>query len=579
MAIPREEHALLSHLDNLHSEAKKVTDAVSTNWDSYIDTYKGRSWRGTRPPHFTANATEFVVNQKVALLTESKPDIQIIALKTGMTRTSEVIEQTIRALWDENHVQSELERLALNGAVLGNGFVETTWDSRANGGLGNIIISSLDPRTVSFDPFVTDISRLADAQYIIIEKVMTLQEIRLRYPGRGQLVTAESNLGPPTRAHTGIKSPTSHISSVAHLPGKPQSTDAIPRATVKIYWLRDDQLDPATGKPMFPNGRFIVRGGNIILADDQNPFWDGNFPIDGFNWDIDIEHAWGRGEVQRFTRIQNSIDRIGDSLVRNMLINNNTVLIGDNDALDPDQWKTLTNIEGLIIKKRAGREFTRQAPPVLPPEFFGIPRQLIDLISMLSGMREVVQGTRPGGITSGVAVEGLQQSALTLVRRVARNLETTMCGVGQKLISRIFQFFNSDRMLMRVGQNEDWQSYAFSRKELLQQVLINGDGSPVPTEDIGLRLRSAFNDFRFLIRPGSSLAQSRIQRGIQAISLFQLGLIDDEEVMRVVEWPDRDAVLQRAKIKQAASGQMPRTGSAQAQRRVASSLEKLGGQG
>jgi len=434
-----------------------------------------------------------------------------------------------------------------------------------------------DPRSVTFDPMVTNIWDLHKGEYIVIEEVLTLPEIRQRWPGRGQLVKADKTLGLPTRPHKGVQSPTERISNA--LFGKAsKSSETLPRSKVRTYWLKDPTFNTETNRPAFAGGRMVIRGGeDIILVDQPNQYWDGIFPIDGFNWDIDPDHGWGRGEIQKLTRLNEAIDRSGDGFVRNFLLNNNTVVIGDADALDPSQWGNLTNLEGLVIKKRPGRELRREPPPVLPPEFAQIPAQLIELGSMLTGMREVTQGVRPGGTTSGVAIEGLQASALTLVRRVARNLEATLSGVGQKLVSRIFQFYDKDRVMMMLGETEAWKQYAFLRDGLLKELRTGSNGNLLPPEDFRKRLNNAFRDFRFLIRPGSSLAASRIQRGLQAVNLFQLGLIDDEEVLRTVEWPNRDEVLQRARVKQAAQGNVPRTGSAQAQRKTLSSMEELGG--
>lgn len=584
--VPQSERELISYLDSLEDEAKQLKDEVSKPWDSLVDQYKGHSWKGKRPPHFQANVTEFFVNQKAGMLTESKPDIQVLPNREGLEETAQILEDTIKAIWDEQKVQDAIERAALVSGILGASFFETGWDPLAGGGLGAITVRYRDSRTVMFDPMVVEIGRMSEGQYVIVKEVLPLSEIRKRYPVRGQLVTPEESLGLPVRPHRRTTSPIerttpSETTSVFGFSrARRKAGDVIPRASITTAYIADDRFDPELNRPAFPGGRRIIRAKDILLADDPNPFWDGVQPIDGLNWDIDPDHAWGRGEVQRLVRVQESLDRLGDSLIRNLLINNNSVTIADLDALDPEEWGKISNLEGLIIKKRPGREYKREAPPVLPPEFFDVPQKLIDIGSGLTGLREVTQGVRPGGITSGVAIEGLQLSALTLVRRVARNLETTLSSVGQKLISRIFQFFDEDRMVMRLGPSDEWQQYSFSRQELLRQLRTDPKtGELLSPADFRKRMRNAFSEFKFLIRPGSSLASSRMQRGLMAVNLLQLGVIPAREVLRVVEWPgDHDTLLQEAAAERAAmGGGGPATGSAQAQRRSMTSMEKLGG--
>jgi hypothetical protein len=83
--------------------------------------------------------------------------------------------------------------------------------------------------------------------------------------------------------------------------------------------------------------------------------------------------------------------------------------------------------------------------------------------------------------------------------------------VGQKMISRIFQFYTSDRVLFQQGATREWMAYTYVR----QQLLLDDDGNARPLEE----QEKLFRDFKFLVTPGSSLAATRVQRTMAALQL------------------------------------------------------------
>jgi hypothetical protein len=54
---------------------------------------------------------------------------------------------------------------------------------------------------------------------------------------------------------------------------------------ISQYWLRSDQMGD-DGKPLYPTGRVIHRAANqaLILDDAPNPYWDGHWPVDIWDW-------------------------------------------------------------------------------------------------------------------------------------------------------------------------------------------------------------------------------------------------------------------------------------------------------
>jgi hypothetical protein len=58
-----------------------------------------------------------------------------------------------------------------------------------------------------------------------------------------------------------------------------------------------------------------------------------------------------------------------------------------------------------------------------------------------------------------------------------------------------------------------------------------------------------------MVVPGSSLAMSKMQKVMMATQLFQLGLIDELELLKTMEYPNAEKVALDAKKRRAAMAQ------------------------
>lgn len=532
---------LLRFLDSLDEEGKSARELSAKHWDESMRQLKGDQWRMSRNPHFMANIIKNQVDRKVAALTEVKPTIKVVPTKGQLEGAATILNQTIKALWDAQQVDQVLYRLSRMAMTVGAGFLHTYWDSAADGYKGDIQIRMLDPRRVVIDPGVTEAENLKDGAYIAIETFDTLNNIRQRFPGRGALVKADSQYSSTLMPKNyggggGVISAVLRQMPRVFKPGPAIKQGPIQRAILREYWIRDPQIG-LDGQPLYPTGRHVIRAGDVVLVDENNPYWDGMWPIDMFDWSPDLDSPWGLGEVPELRRLQEAFNRIGDGIVRNALISNNVKIIADMDALEPDQWDQVTNEDGLIIKKRPGREFTYEYPREMPAYLFQLMTQLIQMAEMLTGNTDLSKQSPSGGPLAASALEGIQAQAQTLVRAVARRLEGVLERMGQKLISRVIQFYTHDRVLHMLGPSNEWIGYTYER----QKMLTKDDGSLRQA----LEREQMFKDFRFLVVPGSSLATTRVQRTMMAMQLrAALGVVPPvKTILKEADLGDPDELI------------------------------------
>jgi hypothetical protein len=233
----------------------------------------------------------------------------------------------------------------------------------------------------------------------------------------------------------------------------------------------------------------------------------------------------------------------------------NPIWIADIGAVDTDN---ITNAPGLIIEKTPGSEVRREMGLPLPGSVNTLYEQAVTSFDRIFGSNEVSLGLRPPGVTSGVAIDSLQEAAQTRLRLKARNMELTLNQLAQMYVSRVFQFYSAERFFALVQDGQPPEVFRFQIEQepeyagwylaTVQKMHKDQMGRIVPSEEQKrFRTKGVF-DVRATV--GSNLPFAKAARSERAIQLFQLGVLDAEELLRAVEWPGWEKVLQRIQEKQ-----------------------------
>ena len=533
------EQCLLKALDAIADEACRVKDhwVKDTDLTRDLDLYRGKLKGNADDRYFDCNFVGAFIDRMVAQLTDNRPIIRLENRKAGISKVARSVEKVIQCVWDESKVQRGLFKLANNAAVNRSAGLYTGFDTDLN--TPNVELLRIGQ--VLIDPNVVESGQVDSAEYVRIERVMTLSEIRAKFPGRGALVKSDVNVS------TIGQEPKKRTSMLDAFRQTTVSKDTIGRARVYEWFIQDRQTAD-DGTRLFPSYRRIICSDDVVLWDGPNPFWDGRIPVDWFDWMVDPEHIWGHSESARLRKMQLAFNQLIDGLVENQLLTNIISVVGDADALPPEQWKKLQNIKSSLLLQKKNRNSTLT---VTPPAPFGqdkiqIARSIFTYAQLLTGVTDVTLGDAPGSLQSGLAIEGLQEGANLMTRARASRLEDLMARVGQKLIARVFQFVTSDRVFTMVGPTAEAVAYAMARAELF----VDDAGQPMTPA----AQREALRFMRFSVLPGSSAPGSRLARARMMAELVKLGAASRRDVLLAADFQDPDEMLKRA---QEDAGQNP----------------------
>jgi hypothetical protein len=322
------------------------------------------------------------------------------------------------------------------------------------------------------------------------------------------------------------------------------TTSVVPRSVVRDFWVRDRKTRDG-GKLAFPGWREILVVGGCIVEDGQSPYIDGNLSFDMMEWDFNVDSAYGLNEVLKLEMPQLMFNKVLATVIENSVLMSNGIWVGDTNALSEKDWERLSNEPGSFVKKRPGAELRREGGVALPANLTQVLTLLLTGLEKLSSITEVSEGRRPGQVTSGAGIEALQLAASTAIRLKARQIESLIQRIGQKMIARIFQYYTEDRVFNFVGEAGGMKQFIYEREKIRELV-----------EKSGGTMLTAFQDFTYKVVPASSLALTKWQKGLIAMQLFQAGAIDREALLEAVEYPNREEILKRTKEAQQ-SGEEP----------------------
>ena len=210
-----------------------------------------------------------------------------------------------------------------------------------------------------------------------------------------------------------------------------------------------------------------------------------------------------------------------------------------------------------MIEKHPGSEVGRQEGVQLQPFVLQMIDRLKDWWNELSGSQDVMRGIAPGSVTAASAIADLQNAAQTRMRAKMKNLDAYLQDFGQQYASRVMQFYTAPQVYRLTGKDGSEQYFKMHMSK-------SPEGNPVAMvqryTDTGLldpevksyQLRGKL-DVR--VTTGSSLPFSKVENQNRAYQLFDRGIIDAEEVLKSLDYPNFEAIQQRMQEKAAAQAQ------------------------
>jgi hypothetical protein len=595
----QEERQAVALAEKLFQKAKRARAKYDKDWVTYFRYFRGDQWSQKRPSYRHSEVINVItsnIRNMFPILTDPQPQVQTTPEEPSDYEFSEIINEVISGKWDRENYNTIVGDCLIDAAVVGTGIAGVPWVDSLAQGVGDFTFESTDPAHIFPDPSARDINDRRGKFFCLAEPV-DIAELKDDYPDKKDKIKADLSEAIAYSSYLdeaqefAFKSPVDNRMMVAESRSAIQGGNPDLALKLTVYILSDEVVarkeslvDAQTGEKTeilhevkkYPNGRKIVTASGILLCDDEIEYEDGKFPYARLINDIIPRCFWGEGEIQSQRSPQDITNKLISYFLDYMILVGNPHWVIDSEAqVDVDN---ITNEPGMILLKKKGGE-ARQEQGVSPPPYLINTLQYFmgEVFSKVSGQNEISQGSISKANLSGEAISQLTEASQTRLRAKARNIDAFLNQVGQLMLSRILQFYEIPRIVRISGKADSAAKYfkfavtkqpvtdAYGQpklgptgKPLLQSVAtyakyIAGNEGPGQFETPKqLPLKGAL-DVR--ITTSTALPFLKAKAEDQAERLFKDGILDAEDFLDRIDYPNREKIIEKWKQRQAAQAQ------------------------
>lgn len=558
-----DEHRLWTWLEDLANESERVRreEAKFDNYDDYLDMYYGKHWPTVIPsfrPPIVVNELRTLILSEASDLTENAP--RIFVTKDPRTQGRDLqVERALRAVWEREQVDIKLMYACVWALICGTSFLSVGWDPDAHGGLGDVTVDWVDPRTVLPDPDARDDKTWL---YVMREQVLDIHEIRRLFPVSGMRVNPDDNystkdgeakesggspnyVGPLTPSGSymhgsaaGYKKARARVLDIVFkddsteevlvpdllasmdlaVNGKPDEPDAVENLEAPMKSER---------RPLYPDGRRIIAANGVLLYDGPNPHPGGDFGLLRVVLEPVPDRFWGIGFVEQTKELQLGADKLASNVLENAIrLNNGIIVSTTNTGLD---WETFAGIPAQIVQINPGSEFKIQYPPPMPADMIKAPWTTLDMQRRILGFQDARVGAPGKGNVSAELTETEISQAQSTTRLRARMLHATVQRLAEMIFARMANGYAQPRSIPAVD-GEDFKPIVWE-----------------PLDDP--------RHYALYVDKGSFTVMSKTMLRRLSLLLRKLNVIDRKAALTAIGWPDADAVAKRMDDAEAAAAQ------------------------
>lgn len=595
----QEERQAVALAEKLFQKAKRARAKYDKDWVTFFRYFRGDQWSQKRPSYRHSEVINVVtsnIRNMFPILTDPQPQVQTTPEEPSDYEFSEIINEVISGKWDRENYNTIVGDCLIDAAVVGTGIAGVPWVDSLAQGLGDFTFESTDPAHIFPDPSARDINDRRGKFFCIAEPV-DIAELKDEYPDKKDKIKADLSEAIAYTSYLdeaqefAFKSPVDNRMMVAESRSAIQAGNPDLALKLTVYIKSDEVVsrketlvDAQTGEKTetlqdvkkYPNGRKIVTASGVLLCDDEIEYEDGNFPYSRLINDIIPRSFWGEGEIHSQKSPQDITNKLISYFLDYMIIVGNPHWVIDSEAgVDVDN---ITNEPGMILLKKKGGE-ARQEQGVSPPPYLINTLQYFmgEVFSKISGQNEISQGSISKANLSGEAISQLTEASQTRLRAKARNIDAFLNQTGQLMLSRILQFYEIPRIVRITGRADAAAKYF--KFSVTKQPVMDENGQPRldPTGKPVLQSVATYSRYTpgnegpgqfetpkqiplkgaldVRITTSTALPFLKAKAEDQAERLFKDGILDAEDFLDRIDYPNREKIIEKWKQRQAAQAQ------------------------
>jgi hypothetical protein len=573
-----EELALVKRTLDGFYKFKNYRKRYDAKWLDYYRLMRGQQWDYRRPKWKNSEVINFIwqaIQSQIPLQTDVRPRFSYLPQEPGDMEFAEILDSIAESDFEKNNWLRTVFEVIFDGYLYGIGYSSMNYDQEADYGMGSAVYVSEDPFFCYPHP---DANEINDGESDIFYYVRPVETAKLKraFPDRAEYLKPDI-IDRVKKDRADLKTfsmqyfnSNRDLAEGAWRGSSETCSDDVPRTLVVECYMKpvdveekeEEEAKEGEGEgeekdegskyvvtKKYPNGRHIVVACGMILHDGPLPYEDNMIPFSKYNNYILPREFFGVSEVEQLESPQIVFNKMLSFFLDAMALTGNPIWIVDsNSEVDTDN---LANIPGSVVEKNPGSEVRREQGLGINPSAFSLLDRLVGWFNTVAGQSgELSQGEAPGGVTAASAIEQLVRISRTRVRQKQRNLDGYMKDAGMQYMNRVLEFYTVPK-IFRITNKDGSQMFRKFRVERENggqrravvsdfEQTTNGQMIEGPERNIILKGRL---DVR--VTTGSELPFDVADNERKALALFDRGIIDVEEVLTRIEYPNKEKVLNR----------------------------------
>ena len=344
---------------------------------------------------------------------------------------------------------------------------------------------------------------------------------------------------------------------------------------------KDDELGEKLyiTRKKYPRGRKVVKINNYIFEDGELEYEDLEFPYQRYITSPYPREFYGMGTVELLSGQQATFNKmINFALDIIQLMGNPVWLVPLGSGVMP---RKLTNEPGLVVEHNDNNPPVRTEGVQLQPYVIQFINMCEKWFNDTAQDQDVSRGVNPTGVTANAAIENLLEAAQKPVKQKLRNIDTFLSQFGRQWVSRCFQYYTVPEIYRLTGKDGAQKYFKFhvTHKDVAK---ANPDGSPAMLPDGSPQVEKrkvavvreyekndaqqmvpkdesrefeVRGDFDVVVDTISGLPFSKADTEQKVLNLFDRQIIDAEEVLTRLDYPNKEKILMRMQEAAAAAAQ------------------------
>lgn len=557
---------------------KNYKSRYDRNWLRYYKLWRGDQWASIKMPKYrqreVINLIWQTIQANMPLQTDARPRPVFIPEEPSDKPFAEVLNKVLESDWERYNWLTPMSEMILDGYLYGTGFASLKYDPNVDYGIGAAVFESEDPFYIYPD---NEAREFYDERCGVVIKACPedTESLKRDYPEWADKIKSDIKdaIGSSKASINDFKLRLNDSDlDMADMMFGDGNADAVKKTMVFYAYLKpkdteeieEEDEDPSgeivikkITKKVYPFGRVLKIANGILLEEGELPT-NGCYPfIKYVNYMLPREF-FGVSEVEQLESPQRTFNKILNASLEILNLMGNPIWIMDtNSGINPHK---LINRTGLVVEKEPGSEVRRESGIQLNPTALNLIDRLEGWFNNIAGTQDVSRGEAPASITAASAIEQLMDAARTRIRQKQRNLDASLREFGRQYADIVLENYTKDR-IFRVTNDEDSTSYFKFRVEkrldergrevkvgVIKEFVESDEQYAVTPEEKEFLISGRFD---VKINTSSALPFAVADKEQKTFALFDRGIIDEQEVLEQMDYPNKEKILERLEQRKA----------------------------